>query len=207
MKELERLLQEYADRGWYERPVEEEIAIEQGLEREGWSEEAMYPTWREPLHSLYNQPAFACGQCDHVAKDFTLFARTRGWKAANNYREELIQEPFQSIFEPDVSDNHFLASADALGYGDQPGSEFGFHDYHTLTLLRYQGEIYSIDWSAAQYGYHHFPLLQRLESAAEIGGYPNWHRLEIPPMIPSIEAVTPSYALETEINAGHDLIN
>ena len=53
-----------------------------------------------------------------------------------------------------------LITAQELGYGDRSISGW---EGHTLVLIEHESDIYSVDFTCAQYGYSEFPLVQRLD--------------------------------------------
>ena len=110
-----------------------------------WSEDR-HVTKARPLVEL-RAPHAARGQCIHVADEFNRFLRERGVAAGL----------------PLVNGRPMLVVPEALGYANRPR---GGLSEHTLSIVRSGSEIYSIDWTASQYGYKEFPLIQRLENGS-----------------------------------------
>lgn len=56
----------------------------------------------------------------------------------------------------------------ALGYTDAPGVKGqGWIKFHCVTLVEEAGERFMVDWTASQYGYAEFPMVQRYDPAAQ----------------------------------------
>lgn len=104
-----------------------------------------YVAKARPLSDL-RQPLAARGQCVHVASEFNRFLRERGVEAGL----------------PLIDGRPCLVPPEALGYADRP---LGGLAEHTLSIVPYGSGIYSIDWTASQYGYSEFPLIQKLDGA------------------------------------------
>lgn len=130
-----------------------DAAIEDFIERGLWHVTVMdwledrYVDQPRPLAEL-NTPLGARGRCIPVTVEFNDFLALRGLEA---------QGPVDGRGLPTA------VSPDALGYADRAVG--GLHG-HTLTLVAWQGELYSVDWTAAQYGYAEFPLVQRFSGQA-----------------------------------------
>ena len=61
----------------------------------------------------------------------------------------------------EAEDDEFADSADALGYTDWPLSGA---PWHTVAIVYSEDEhIFAVDWSARQFGYSEFPLVQRFD--------------------------------------------
>lgn len=82
-------------------------------------------------------PETACGLCDRAAASFNSFCEQYGLEATMT---------------------PFLASPDELGYTDRPVKGGGVH---FASIVKHAGDQLMVDWTAAQYGYHEFPLIQR----------------------------------------------
>lgn len=89
---------------------------------------------------LLRTPRGARNKCVAVTGEFNRFLRTEGY-------------PIRQ-----ADDDHLeLITPDELGYADR--TIYGYNA-HTLTITEVFGIPVSIDWAAAQYGYHEFPLVQ-----------------------------------------------
>lgn len=84
--------------------------------------------------SKMRDPGVAEGQCGSLARDFQRFMQARGIKV------ELLSDNPENLYH-DV--------------GENTGG-------HAVTLVHFHGQIYSVDWTAAQYQYKEFPMVQRL---------------------------------------------
>lgn len=87
-----------------------------------------------PLEAL-RRAEKADGICSHIAEQFVEFLCERGF-AASTYWQHV----------------------DWLGYQDR--SIYGYHE-HCVTWVEAGRVRLAIDWTAAQYGYDSFPLVQR----------------------------------------------
>jgi hypothetical protein len=125
-----------------------DVAIEEFLAAGVWQVEVMdwfqdcYVLRECPLAEL-RSPLGARGKCVHLTYDFNELAQARGLDASS---------PLDADGRP------ITVSPEALGYGDR---RLGGLAEHTVSLLRWQEETYSVDFTAAQYGYREFPLVQR----------------------------------------------
>lgn len=88
------------------------------------------------------QPEVADGRCRQVADDFAKFLTSKGVVASAECQDD-EEEPYDK----------------AWGYNDrrrEPG-----WGQHWLVVVDDGGEKYTIDWTAAQFGYEQFPLVQK----------------------------------------------
>ncbi len=91
----------------------------------------------------------AQSRCLDVAEQFSDFLH------AELNRTDLDILPY--ILTPECRDWRYF------GYTDRPKPGDSGDDTHTMTIVvDDDGEIYGIDWTAAQYGYHEFPMILRL---------------------------------------------
>lgn len=72
--------------------------------------------------------------------------------------EFLAEEGIEAALSDEVDGEFFADSADALGYHDRPVAGV---PWHTVAIVFYEDHVFSYDWSAAQFGYREFPLVQR----------------------------------------------
>jgi hypothetical protein len=63
------------------------------------------------------------------------------------------------------------------GYEDRPLVD-GYEERHFLTLIEHESETYTVDWTAAQFGYQEFPLVQRERADG------TWERAALSPDAP-----------------------
>jgi hypothetical protein len=132
-------------------------AIEAFRERGLWHVPVMdwlndgYVEQARPLEEL-TTPLGARGNCVHLTEEFNEFLRERGLEA---------------LSPADEAGRPTALPPEALGYADRslaglPG--------HTFSVVEAAGALYSVDWTAAQYGYRSFPLVQRFDGR-------QWRRL------------------------------
>lgn len=110
-----------------------------------------------PLHQqmkveMLRDPQWAAGACNHEAQAFAEFLRSRGVEA------ECLSE-----------EGWLAASPDDFGYTDRTIPGF---DQHDVTYVDLDGQTYMVDWTAAQYGYQEFPMVQR----QAVPGEDKWER-------------------------------
>jgi hypothetical protein len=89
------------------------------------------------------QPEVADGRCRLAAESFALLLAEQGLDAAAECQDD--EEP---------------PYGKAWGYDDRTQNS-GWGN-HWLTVARLHGQVYTIDFAAAQFGYSQFPLVQRL---------------------------------------------
>lgn len=58
-------------------------------------------------------------------------------------------------------DEHKGPPSQAFGYDDRPHEDEGSRGRHYFTVVVCAGQTYTVDWTAAQFGYSEFPLVQR----------------------------------------------
>lgn len=108
----------------------------------------------QPLEMLRN-PQYSWGYCTFLADDFASFLRQYGIDAQSS----------------DLADTYlFYNDVDEVNPDpdDQPID-------HAVTLVSKNGQTYSIDWTASQYGYKEFPMVQRLDYDPEgTGEWNDW---------------------------------
>lgn len=92
----------------------------------------------------FRERDLASGNCDLLAHDFTAYLQGVPWTEYT--RVEL-----------DGWDTRmgWTGSGEQLGYGALRGN-------HYLTRIVRDGTTYTVDWTAAQFGFADFPLVQRL---------------------------------------------
>lgn len=110
---------------------------------------------RRPVED-FRAAAVADENCSVVATQFTDFLRERGLRAHTG----LPGHDLCGEMHPD-----------AWGYRDRPVSGWGSH---AATTCEISGETYMVDWTAAQYGYSEFPMIQVMSFD---GNPPSWMRL------------------------------
>lgn len=106
--------------------------------------------WRHRDSSIYSErdvadlrrPEVARAQCGDVADQFSCFLGQQGIDTARSSIEDELW----------LTPEHW-------GYEDRPNPGI---PAHAVTLVDAEGHLYAIDWTAAQYGYTQFPLVQRL---------------------------------------------
>jgi rubrerythrin len=96
---------------------------------------------RENMESL-RDPNMSAGGCVEMARDMANFLKEHGIAATTAQTER-----GDDIFPQE------------LGYGDLSHPDDGPHD---LTIVERPSGTYAIDWTASQYGYKEFPMVQRL---------------------------------------------
>lgn len=110
---------------------------------------------------MYRNSEDADGHCDEVSEFFAGWLSRHGMKATLSGGQTIHdEEGLQQWTTPD-----------ALGYEDRPGIpnangevDKGHADHYTTTVHMPSG-LYSIDWTASQYGYTEFPLVQKLDDS------------------------------------------
>lgn len=120
-----------------------EIFIKRGTFHEQVYDEASgkYVSHARSLDIL-RTPTGAYNKCTALVEEFNGFLRQNDIDA----KQPLDSQGYPSPADPDL-----------LGYDDRTISGAAAH---MLTVVRLDDSIYSIDWTAAQYGYHEFPLVQ-----------------------------------------------
>lgn len=113
------------------------------------------------------------GSCDAVALDLVDYLRARGFATPGReaflsgdewHEGELVRE---------------LLSPEDFGYDDRTVAGL---NSHVVCLVELEEERWMVDFTAAQYGYKEFPLLQRLERYDDASsGKPVWSRLTAQP--------------------------
>jgi hypothetical protein len=127
-----------------------DAAIDAFRARGVWHVEVMdwfddcYVSRERPLDELKSVLG-ARGNCIHITNEFNEFLTELGLDASM---------PVDNEGRP------ITVSPEAFGYGDRPLS--GLSE-HMLSLVPRHGIVYSVDWTAAQFGYGEFPLIQRYE--------------------------------------------
>jgi hypothetical protein len=95
-----------------------------------------------PVEAL-RDPEVANGLCDLVASDFVRYLKANGIKARR-----------------ETEDDKDAPYGVAWGY-DDPVRNPGWGNHMLVTVER--GDVFvTIDWTAAQFGYRQFPLVQKL---------------------------------------------
>lgn len=105
-----------------------------------------------------HDPRMAWGNCNNLATYFAEFCQEHGYQASCSQGDE-----FQHG-EPDDLD--WMHPAE-LGYEKyDPQTHL---DGHAVTFVHsHDGSVYTVDWTAAQYGYtDEFPLVQRLDQSGQ----------------------------------------
>jgi hypothetical protein len=110
-----------------------------------------------PVEAL-RDPEIADGLCSLVADDFA------------RYLCERLQGEDINV-HPEVQDDEEPPYGKAWGYDDRT-REPGWGS-HTLVVIERGLEMMTVDWTASQFGYADFPLVQRLV----VGEDENWQRL------------------------------
>lgn len=94
-------------------------------------------------------PEFACGRCHLAARRFQRF-----------------------LAKAEVLSLTLNETPDRLGYTDRPQESFyrpgQAYSYHTVVAVESISGLFLIDWSASQFGYGEFPLIQRLSADGTI---------------------------------------
>jgi hypothetical protein len=129
-----------------------------------------------PLKEL-RHPGWASNKCGEVS---ALFA---DWCEENGY-------PAHSYQTAGIERDHPLFDTNAIAFGEQQPvyhpDFWGYQDRmyqgvpgHDVTLIQGQSGIwYMVDWSAAQYGYKEFPMVQRIDDVEGLApeDRPQWER-------------------------------
>lgn len=102
-------------------------------------------------------PARAEGMCCALMRRFVAFCNERGIPAWED--EEYDQEHGTQLWSPTN-----------WGYGDRPSK--GRYDTHSAAMVRGDKGDYMVDWTAAQYGYQEFPMVQKIT----VDDPPQWQR-------------------------------
>lgn len=100
------------------------------------------------------------GKCGDVAKFFADWVRDRGYPFRVWGSGEDPDHPLGSDWDP----------YDLNLYGYEDRTEFGnpLDDSHQATFIESaSGEIYMVDWTASQFGYREWPMVQRLGSGGD----------------------------------------
>ncbi len=108
-----------------------------------WELDKASATARVEDLSLLKLPNYASGRCQMVATDFTSYVKARGIEA------ETVQE-----------DDEDPPYDKAFGYNDR-SLDPGFGN-HFATVVHSGRDVYTIDWTASQFGYREFPRIQKL---------------------------------------------
>jgi hypothetical protein len=110
------------------------------------------------LADLRLSPEDTTGLCTQVTCELVDFLLERELDAVSS--EELDSalpgHPFSGLT---------AHTADAFGYQDR--AHDSFFPYHAATVVRDSSGLYLIDFTAGQYGYTEFPLIQRWDEAAK----------------------------------------
>ena len=85
------------------------------------------------------------GECDDVSQEFVRWLMERGIKA-----------------ETTTMENENPGDYDANGYADVPEN---VRTWHTVVWVERPTGTFIIDWTAAQYGYQEYPMIQRLDNS------------------------------------------
>lgn len=124
----------------------------------------------EAMHEFdYRDPKQAHARCGIVSRAFCDHLRNAGFRA--------WQSSDVVIDAADGSEELPMALYDwaecSEGYGEKPES-FGYHDRpirglddHEAVFVELAGDYVMVDWSASQYGYADYPLIQRLNEYGE----------------------------------------
>jgi hypothetical protein len=88
-------------------------------------------------------PEAALGNCSRSAHHFSEFLRLRGINAYTERFDEFKGPPSKNF-----------------GYDERTVSEDDW-GRHYFTVVEYQDEAFIVDWTAAQFGYREWPLIQR----------------------------------------------
>lgn len=80
---------------------------------------------------------------------------------AEVFVEFLAEEGIEAELSDEADQEWFADSPDALGYNDRPVQGV---TWHTVAIVYCDDQVFSYDWTAAQYGYKEFPLIQRYQS-------------------------------------------
>jgi hypothetical protein len=78
--------------------------------------------------------------------------------------DEQSDNGIRACLSDEAGGDEFADSADALGYQDRPvrGAP-----WHTVAIVYAAEQVFAVDWSAHQFGYTEFPLVQRYDPAAK----------------------------------------
>lgn len=94
----------------------------------------------------YGDPALAAGACITVNDAFVRQLAVAGIDARSSDQTQHGRYPIWPF-------------VDSLGYHDRTIKGC---DAHVVAIVEHDGQRFSVDWSASQYGYQHaFPLVQR----------------------------------------------
>lgn len=126
----------------------------------------------EPLPTLdhYRDPNASAGMCGSLAMLFEHYAQSKGFDA------QFSQAPYDT--------------PEGLGYTDRTNQG---HDDHASVIVTVSSGKYSIDFSASQYGYKEFPMVQRLD---DNGGWQRQWTSAVPP--PTLGQDPDPYRVEWE---------
>jgi hypothetical protein len=86
--------------------------------------------------------ADAEGKCDEISKRFVSYLEKQGIKAETTTMESEWPDDYENS-----------------GYGDVPKH---MRSWHTVVWIERPSGTYQVDFTASQYGYDEFPMVQRL---------------------------------------------
>ncbi len=113
---------------------------------------------------MYRNAEDAAGNCAEVTDYFVNWLHQHGVHAFP------AQEPSTRFLEsnPHFEPDEWGATPDEYGYSDRatPG-----HPVHDVAMIEMAGTTYMVDWTASQYGYSEFPMVQQL-----VGPGHTWER-------------------------------
>jgi len=123
-------------------------------------------------HMDYRNPYDAWGQCHDVSEYLTSWLNERGMKAHLPEDEPVMQDMpwMQQRRDPHPDD---FGYADRPGVEEKPttgpnaGNEYPSLIQHHVVIVDRPTGRYMIDFTASQYGYQEFPMIQRLDPNAQ----------------------------------------
>lgn len=110
-------------------------------EDEGWSEEEFQQEGYLPGTVKDNLPNTSDGMCHVWAYRFAEFLNEHGYEAESS------------------EDNQGFTSPEEFGYDDR---SIAGSPRHCVTTVQMSSGKYMIDWTASQYGYNEFPMVQKV---------------------------------------------
>lgn len=108
--------------------------------------------WELNDHAWQN----STGKCGDVANHFAMWLKNKGYKTWVTGGED------HPLIGMDTT-------PDALGYSDRTEPGNPYDESHVATFVQGENGVYMIDWTASQFGYREFPMVQKLDNK-------NWQR-------------------------------
>lgn len=142
----------------------------------------MYESWsgseydkQQPLDAMEYQPGIpgeeqnSVGMCGVAAEQFAKWLREHKINAVVGDEEWTYANIFNGM-DP-IQYEH---DADIFGYADRTDPGNDWDTTHCVTIVEKDGHTYAIDWTASQYGYSEWPMVQRLDRIEDSQAF--WQR-------------------------------